>query len=224
MIIGLVPFAEAESTDAITIPSLENLMKGTSLSVPEPEGGRIDNLALAGRISEELGRTLGGWFDTDLVPFIRLYDGLISSQTVEEYRLSGMTITRDQPREAFYFLAFEMAPWQVQAVGEEGVLHAIYIGRSLTSAEATGPGGHPVYRPLGAIQEWLSQAAPKLADLPLTDHSAEHTVNVFDTYLVSPGLIVKAGVRERLMKDGQANPGEQAYVYGIRINLDLRMP
>lgn len=222
MVIGGFPFSEAETTAAIDVPSRERLLKGTQLSVLTPSGGQITDPALVRQIDTELEQLLGGWFTGDLEDHIELYDSLVSLQTREYYQSGGMTIQWDEPSEAFYYLAFQVSPWQVQVVGEPGVFHAVFLGHLLTQSEAIGPGGHPRVHPVGAIEPVLAQAVPNIAQRSLVDETDQHAQNVFDTYLVDSGLVVKSGVRMRLAEGGIMAPAEQNHFYGIRINVDLR--
>ncbi|MEQ8972096.1 MAG: hypothetical protein RIE73_17085 [Coleofasciculus sp. C1-SOL-03] len=221
-IIGIFPFSEAQTTAAINLPSIDSLLKGVGLMVSSIDGEEITDPDLAKRISDELGHLLGGWFAQDLTPYIKLHKSLVSDDVQDSYRRGGMTITWDEPKTAFYYMAFEVPPWQVQAVGEVGVFHSVSIGRSLSQTEAIREGGHPAVHPVGSIEPLLAQATPKLLLKEFSDHSADHATNVFDTYLQRPGLTIKSGVRQRLV-DGKAEISSgQPYHYGIRINLDLR--
>ena len=120
MVIGVVSFSEMGTPVAIDVPSKENLLQGTDLSVLKPGGNQITDPDLTQRIADELERLLGGWFAGDLTSYIQLYDSLVSLQLQEYYRAGGMGDHLDEPEEAFYNLAFAVPPWQVQVVGEPG--------------------------------------------------------------------------------------------------------
>ncbi|MCW5854390.1 MAG: hypothetical protein KIT87_30250, partial [Anaerolineae bacterium] len=112
--------------------------------------------------------------------------------------------------------------WLVLGVGEPNVFHCIFLGHALTEQQALQGPGSPAARPLGPVTTLLAQAAPYLMRQKMTDRTADHALNVFDTYLEGDKLKVKGGVRMRLSKDGSNPPGGPAYFYGIRINLDRR--
>jgi len=222
MVIGLYSGAENESTDAMAVPSRDSVLRGVRLMAPRPGGARVTDAALAKRISTELGQQLGGWFGQDLTPYLQLYDSLMSQEERDRLRQGGMTIQEDKTNTAYYSLGFEKDGWRVQGIGELGVFHAVSFGRPLTQAEALGEGGHITRRPLGPVEALLTTAAPSVAGRTLTDRSAEHGANVFDTYLVGQQVTVKAGVRMRLLKGGSSPTDGAPYFYGIRINLDRR--
>src|SRR5262249_21418914 len=102
--------------------------------------------------------------------------------------------------------------------------HSIFLGHPLAASKAVDRGGHPLVRPVGAIDSLLVKAVPAVALYPFADRTTEHAQKVFDTYLLDAATrgIVKAGVRMRLAEGGVAFRGPQAYFYGIRINIDLR--
>lgn len=209
-------------TAAINLPSRKWILEGDSLTVYRPQGNFIDNATLTKRISEELGAVFGGWFTQDLTAYIQLHDGLVSDETKERYRSGGMTIDWDEPQAAFYYLEFEASPWQVQGIGELGQFHVIFLGRFISAEEAVGPGGHPLHRPLGAIDAVLSSATPCVMEQAFADLS-EAYFNVFDFYLEREMTTVKAGVRQRLDEAGNTVASQdQSYFYGIRVNVDLR--
>jgi hypothetical protein len=133
-----------------------------------------------------------------------------------------MTIRWDEPKTAFYYLAFQVSPWKIQALGELGVFHCISINQRLTKIQALQEGGHPAFRPLGAVDTLIEHAISNLPFADLIDRTAEHAVNVFDTYLQNTWLGIKAGVRLTLDDDGKEVSMEYPYHYGIRINFDLR--
>ena len=221
-VIGIFSLSEVPTTAAINLQSIDNLLKGVDLMVASIDGEELTDLDLAKSISDELGNRFGGWFAQDLIPYIQLHKSLVSQQVQDYYRLGGMNITWDKPKTAFYYMAFEVSPWQVQAVGELGVFHSVSIGRSLSQNEAIGEEGHPAIHPIGSIESLLTQLIPKLPFKELSDRSADYSTNVFDTYLQGSELTVKSGVRQRVF-DGKAEiSSERYYHYGIRINLDLR--
>ncbi|MBW4617357.1 MAG: hypothetical protein KME21_29900 [Desmonostoc vinosum HA7617-LM4] len=221
-VIGAYSFLEEQTTAAINLPSIDNLLRGTSVTVSRINAEKVTNPTLVKRISDELGRLLGGWFSQDLTPYIHLYKSLVSQEMQEYYTNGGMTTHLDKPKTAFYYLAFQVVPWQVQALGELGVFHSISISQPLTKAKALQEGGHPVPRPLGAIEPFLADVTPNLPIAKLSDRSGEHTVNVFDTYLQDTWLTIKAGVRLSLTADNKEVSSEHPYHYSIRLNLDLR--
>lgn len=222
MVIGIYSLSEAGTSAAINLISRESLLKGVDLMVPSIEGNQLTNPRLVKRISKELAILLGGWFAQDITPFIKLHDSLIAQQVEEYYRGGGMTIQREKSQSAFYYFAFRVDPWVVQAVGESKVFHCISLGHLLSQTQAIQSGGHPYFRPLGSIEPVIIQAAPNINWGQLTDHSGEHPVNVFDTYLSDTDLTIKAGVRMHL-KGGRAESIDgKPYFYGIRINLDMR--
>lgn len=223
-IIGIYPFSEAETTAAIDLPSADSLLRGVSLMVSRLAGELLSDPPLAQLISNELKYLLGGWFNQDLTPYIQLHRSLISPEVRERYRIGGMTIQWDKPKTAFYYMAFEVTPWQVQAVGELNVFHCVSIGHMLTESKAIREGGHPSFRPLGSIEPLLIEATPNLPLRQLSDHSSEHTTNVFDTYLKNAEITVKSGIRMNIAKHGTVVATEHSYHYGIRINIDLRPP
>ncbi|MDZ8236340.1 MAG: hypothetical protein RMZ69_04040 [Nostoc sp. ChiQUE01a] len=221
-VIGAYPFFEEQTTAAINLPSIDNLLRGTSLTVSSIDGEQVTDATLVKHISDELGQLLGGWFSQDLTPYIQLHKSLVPQNMQEYYRNSGTTLQPDKPKTAFYYLAFQVVPWQVQALGELGVFHSISISQPLTKAKALQEGGHPSPRPLGSIEPLLADAAPNLSIAKLSDRSAEHPVNVFDTYLQDTWLTIKSGVRLSLTDNGTEVTSQHPYHYSIRINLDLR--
>lgn len=224
MVIGLFPGSETESTDEIDLISRKSLFQGIRLVAPSIGGAQVINPDLTKRISDELRQRIGGLFAQDIIPYIRLYDSLISHEEREIYRQGGMIITWDETETAFYSMGFQADSWQVQAVGELEVFHCISLSHFLTRDEALQKGGFPSVRPLGSIEPLLSQSMPNLPLKQLIDHSAKHASNVFDVYLKGAYVTIKAGVRMRII-DGEAGfPGEKSYFYSIRINLDLCHP
>jgi hypothetical protein len=221
MVIGGYPFSEADTTAALKLPSKENLLRGVRLTVSEPSGHRLTNRRLVRRISRELEHLFGGWFVCDLVPYIQLYDNLVSQEIRDQYCLEGMDINWDEPQTAFYFLSFSVASWQVQAVGEPEVFHCIFLGKLLTKAEVLREEGYPHLYQMKPLPFPLAEAVPKLSIHRLTNSSSRHASNVFDMYLEGHGFNVKTGLRMRLMEDGSEFPGEKSYFYGIRINCSL---
>jgi hypothetical protein len=221
-IIGLVPFSEFSSTAALDVPSIDGLLRGTSLMAPSIGEEDLSDPALVKRISDQVGQFLRGWFAQDLAPYIQLHSSLVPLQLREYYQRSGMNITPDEPTTAYYYMAFKVPPWQVQAVGQLDTFHCISLGRFLAQSEALQEGGHPAFRPLGPVESLLAQAALNLPLQLLIDHSTEHATNVYDTYLERQGTTVKAGVRQNLNGGGKAASSERTYYYGVRINLDLR--
>lgn len=208
MVIGLFPFDEEETLDAMPIPTVERLLHGTRLSIPAPRGETI-----TGKLSEalhQLEREFGGWFAEDLAPHVAFHRSLGSAEERESYRGGGMTISWDEPRDAFYSLAFMAEGWQVQAAGDAGAFHCVFLGRELPAAQAIGEGGHVQPRPIGPLAPVLREAAPRLDLARYRDRSAEHAANVFDVYLEKQGSQIKAGVR--LARDGR-------YFYGARIQV-----
>lgn len=223
-IIGLVPFSEFSSTAALDIPSIDNLLRGPSLMMSIIEEEQLSDSALVKRISDQIGQLLGGWFAQGLAPHLQLHTSLIPLQLREYYYQVGMNITLDKPTTAFYHMAFKNSPWQVQAVGELNVFHCVSLGRLLAQDEALQEGGYPSKLPFGPIEPLLAQATPNLSLKQLVDRTAEHASNVFDAYLKGESITVKAGVRQGTLGNNSVTLGEFVYYYGIRINLDLRIP
>ena len=222
MVIGVYPLSEVGSTATVNLLSRESLLKGTGLMVPGIEGNQLTNPRLVKRISKQLAKLLGGWFAQDITPYIELRDSLISQQVEDYYRRGGMTIQREKSQSAFYYLAFQVASWLIQAAGELNVFHCISLGRLLSQDQALQSGGQPSFRPLGSITPFISQATPNIKLHQLTDYSEEHPMNVFDTFLSDAGLTIKAGVRMHLKEGKTVNDNGLPFHYGIRINLDLR--
>jgi hypothetical protein len=211
----------AFATQAINLPSKRWILDWPNLSVYHPQGNRLTNPDLSKKVSEELGFLLGGWFTEDLTPYIELYDSLVSTETKKRYSSGGMRIIWDEPKTAFYYLAFESLPWQVQATGEPGEWHAIFIGRYISKEQALQAGGHPVLKPLGDIKPILLNSAPKVLAQSMSDKSTQH-LNVFDVYWENALYTVEAGVRQNVAQDGQPSlSAEETYFYGIRINIKL---
>lgn len=222
MVIGIFPHSEMQTTAALEIASKESLLRGTSLTIKKPGGKQIVKGALVRQLEQELCTFLGGWFCNDLTSYVGFYDDLIPQSHREQYHKSGVVIPEGKSNEAFYYLVFSVPPWQVQAVGNAGIFHAIFLGRLLSQSQALGKGDHPKVRPIGTIESVLAEAAPNFDLKRLADTTSEHAANVFDTYLVDKGSVVKAGVRMRLEEGGKAFQGEKSYFYGIRINIDLK--
>ena len=218
MVIGIYPQSETDSTAALDVPSRRALLRGTRLSLPKPAGNHVENDELRSTIAAELKDLLGGLFGGDIASYIELFDSLVSQEQRDAYAKSNIPIAWDEPEKAFYYLAFAVSPWQIQAVGEPGVFHCVFFGLPLQSEEAIGAGGHPLVHPAGAIDPLLVDLAPSVSQHSFRDASAEHATNLFDTYLISddPGIIIKAGVRLRVTQADQTS-----YFYGIRINIDL---
>lgn len=208
MVVGLVPFAEEGTTDAMPVPSVAQLLRGTGLTVPAPRG-EISERAPS-RALRELDREFGGWFAEDLSAYISLHSSLAPAEEREGYRRAGVSIAWDQPRNAFYSLAFRAGDWQVQAAGDAGAFHCVFLGRQIAADRVLGEGGHPRPQPLGPVAPVLVEAMPRVDPGRYTDRSASHAPNVFDLYLEKRGSIVKAGVR--LASDGR-------YFYGIRVQI-----
>jgi len=209
MVIGLVPLAEEGTTAAMPLPTVERLLRGTRLTVPAPRGevaGQASSKAL-----RELEREFGGWFAEDLSAHVSLHRSLASAEEREGYRRAGMSITWDEPRDAFYGLAFTAGDWQVQAAGDAGVFHCVFLGRGTSADHAIGEGGHVQRHPVGPIAPVLREAMPRLDLGRYRDRTASHPSNVFDLYLERRGSLVKAGVR--LAGDGR-------YFYGARIQIE----
>ena len=223
-IMGLYPLSEAESLAAMAFPSIDTLLRGASLAVQKPGGDQRDHPGTARDVTRELERLLGGWFKSDLFPYVQCYDDLISRQIREGYRHTGVVLPENDLPVAFYYLAFQVPAWQIQAVGALDTFHCIFLGHLLEQTEALREGGHPVVRPLGPIKPLMARATPTLLRRHLADHTAEHAINVFETYLADDRITVKAGVRMRLAAGGTLVSNEKRYFYGIRINLDLRGP
>jgi len=219
MVVGAFPFAEIQSTAAVQLPSRTTLLRGTSLVVARPGGERVQDGALVPQIAAELARTFGGWFERDLAGWIALYDRLLSRALEQHYTGGGMRITIDTPERAFYDLSFAVPPWQVQAVGEPDVLHAVFLAHPLSRAEALAASGQPNRRPLGEIMAVLREAAPTIAAQPLVDQTDRHASNVFDTYLTNETTVIKAGVRMLALAEGDQASAAPPFFYGVRINV-----
>lgn len=209
LVIGSYPLEEEDTTASQPVLSVERLLHGTRLTVPAPRGELVHRSPTA--ILRALGKRLGGWFTTDLAPHLTLHRSLASGPERESFRRGGMAISWDQPRVAFYGLAFLAGEWQVQGAGDPGAFHCVFLGRRLSQEQALGEGGHPRRRPAGPIETLLGEAAPNLQLAAFRDSAPLHAPNVFDVYLEKGQTRIKAGVRMA---------GDGRYFYGIRIQVE----
>ena len=223
MVVGMFPHSEIQTTAALEIACKESLLRGTSLTIRKPGGAAVIGQTPVQQVATELCAGLGGWFCANLTSYLEFYDDLLSESFREQYRKSGLNLPPRGTDELFYYLAFSVPPWQVQAVGVARDFCAIFLARLLARSQAVGNGGHIICQPIGVIEPVLIEAVPNINLERLADVTPEHAVNVFDNYFIGDGLVVKAGVRVRLGKDSAAYRGKDAYFYGIRINVDLAL-
>jgi hypothetical protein len=214
--IGVFPLSQVGSTSSVSVPKKRNLVDGIGLMAPPPAGVEVDgdHDRLVSRVTDELGRLLGGWFEGDLTPYVRLYDSLASPEQKAYFDAPGIAMHWDEPASgAFSWLAFRLPPWQVQAVGDAGDFHCVSLGHPLAEKDALGEGGHPRKLPVGPPVDVLREATPVAAAAQFRDESQDHPGNVYDTFLSAEGLKVKGGVRMRVDGSGHL----LGYFYGVRV-------
>ena len=76
------------------------------------------------------------------------------------------------------------------------------------------------YRPLGNLHDFLVASFPQLRSYKFNDTSDQHAKNVYDYFLVSQNIEIKAGTRVVYVKSNHAS--YEKYIYAIRINIKER--
>jgi len=201
-IVGIYPLTEEETTDAAPVFTVDRVVKGTRLTLPVPRGPIVQHDPAP--LLRELNDLFGGWFTGGVGPFVRFHATLESQR--DRDALPGTLWS--SPATAFYELSFVANGIQVQALGDRGQFHAVFLGRELPPARAIGDGGHLVPQPAGWTSGILSSAAPRLSLRGFRDRSAAHAPNVFDVYLERRHARIKAGVRAW---------GSSRYFQGVRV-------
>jgi len=217
LVLGAYPLSEEGTTAAILVPSRASLLHGVRLTAVPLQGDPVGGTSAAQTVADELGELLGGWFEGPIPPHVRLYSKLVP-------RGFGGAYPGTAPEEtstAFYDLGFSTDRWNVQTTGELHRFHCVSLFQPLDRERALENGGHPRSRPLGDPTDVLEQSMPRRSGEQLSDRSAEHAPNVFDTYLTDGGVTVKAGVRLRVSEQGEEISDAWTYFYGIRFNIEL---
>ena len=174
--------------------------------MPPPGGDPVADADLAGRVAAELAAALGGPF-AEVAGHVAVAAGLAAPQ-----QLAAYGIPADPTRFGFVGVTFEPEEpgWRAQVLAVAGGPYLVSLVHPLAEADAVGPGGHPVRRPLGDPQPLVQRLLPGLR-LP-DDRSADHDAALYDAVLAGPQGRVRCGVRRLTGPDGVQPPMPCAYV------------
>jgi len=199
-------------TTSISIPTLEALWATDRLYIGACAGSKKEAESSRDKALEELKAELGGLFEADLTDFTQMHAGLVSPETLAQYNAPGMSLTVDEPQEAFYHLAFGIDEWAVYGLGEAGRFHTVFLGRIVEKGEVLEDNGNVRESLREATTQALQSFLPKLNWQEMEDQSNQYSPSDFILYLQQEDRVVKSGVRKL-----QGNSLVERYFWGIRV-------
>ena len=210
-VIGAFPLSESGIFSAVKTPNAESILKDVKLMTPVLEDNIFEEADSKRGISNEINSAFGGWLSGDLTAFITLHTSLD-----DEHKYP------DAAHETYYCLLAKKGDWVIQIIGNPGTFHCVSLCKEMLFDQVMEKPGFLKYRPLGKLHDFLVASFPQLRSYKFNDTSGQHAKNVYDYFLVSQNIEIKAGTRVIYARSNHAS--YEKYIYAIRINIKEKNP